>query len=179
MNAGIYRCEVVSNSLAHVGDKKTPSVKFQLKVCFNIATPNIAEGGVLYADLWLTDAAFENTMKTLSETFGWNGEDISELNNGELLFGIECNAVVEIEEYDGKLRPKVKFLNNPNRAQPAMENESAKALADSLKGRILAFRAKNGGKGAPVQITRSEAAAIDKAGAEATASMAADTGLPF
>ena len=157
MNNGTYRCMVVSNCLAQSKDKGTPSVKIQLGVKYNLLTPGIPEQASLYWDGWLSDAAFERTMDTLQAVFGWAGEDIQELNNPDLLFGYECNAVVEMENYEGKDRPKVKFLNNPNFAGKvaALKDTSAKELSGKLMGKILAYRNKNRGKAVlpPVKAT--------------------------
>ncbi len=96
-------------------------------------------------------------MDTLHSVFGWAGENIQELNNPDLLFGYECNAVVEMETYEGKDRPKVRFLNNPNFSGKvaALEDTSAKELSGKLMGKILAYRDKNKGKAVlpPVKAT--------------------------
>lgn len=100
-------CIVTGNAIAVSKEKKTPSVRIALKTTDD-------QPRTLYADLWLTDNAFEATLKTLEETFGWQGEKLSELNE-PILRDLTCDAVCEWEEIQTESGPKWKervvFLN--------------------------------------------------------------------
>lgn len=101
-------CIVTGNAIAVSKEKKTPSVRIALKT-------TDAEPRSLWADLWLTDNAFEATLKTLEETFGWEGEKLSDLNE-PILKDLTCDAVCEWEQIttqSGQLewKEKVVFLN--------------------------------------------------------------------
>lgn len=103
-------CIVSGNAIAVSKEKKTPSVKIALK------TRDDKQERTLYADLWLTDNAFEATIKTLEDVLGWTGDKLSDLNE-PILKGIEVDAVCEWESFQGQhgeeWREKVVFLNRP------------------------------------------------------------------
>jgi hypothetical protein len=84
--------------------KGTPSIKIQAESC------DIGE--TLYYDCWLTDATYKQTIKTLREALGWNGNNLNDLDGTGILVGKECIAVTEEEEYEGKTHKKIKFLNS-------------------------------------------------------------------
>jgi hypothetical protein len=117
---------VLSNTLAVSEKKGTPSVKIQLQT-------RDEQPRILYADLWLSDAAYEGSVNTLREVFGWQGVDIREFAN-PILAGLDVDAVCEQEWYqpdggEGKNQEKVKFLNAPGGSggmktldQPTIDN---------------------------------------------------------
>lgn len=100
------------NALAEAkNEKRTPSVKIAMR------THPQQEGEqprALYADLWLSDAAFEGSIKTLEDVFGWTGHTLAELNE-PVLAGIEVVAVCEQEYNEQKNQwfEKVVFINRP------------------------------------------------------------------
>jgi len=95
------RVKVIEHFLAKA-KTGSPSVKIVLQ--------NEA-GEKLYYDCWLLESCKESTFKVLRDVLRWQGNDLNELNNTDELCGRECVAVVEEEEYNGKVRQKVKFLN--------------------------------------------------------------------
>ena len=161
---GTYQAQVVSTALAAVGEKKTPSVKVKFETEFaihDIETPAIQ---TVYADLWLTEKCWERSMDNLS-ILGWNGTDLNDLNGTDLLVGQKAWLVLDEEEYNGETRTKVKFINAIGGGGiKAMEADEAKALAASLKGKMLKYRQN---KPAP------------KAEGPAPAQSNDDDGLPF
>lgn len=146
---GTFLCEVVEHCLAESDQKKTPSVKIKVSLLENVGTKEYANGE-LYVDLWLTDSSFERTMKTLTETLGWDGSDLSDLNTSNCLAGKRAWAVVEEESFDGrdgtmKSANKIKWLNpvGGGRVIEKMDSEFAKSLSEKLKGKILSYRQNN------------------------------------
>lgn len=143
---GTFLVAVNEHWLAESETKKTPSVKFKLDVLENVGRKEKADG-TLYYDAWLTDKTFDNTMKVLTETLGWNGADLSDLNNSSVLVGAQAWAVVEEEPYQDsngnqKIASKVKWLNPVGGGQTIekMEEPMAKTLSEKLKGKILSYR---------------------------------------
>jgi hypothetical protein len=98
-NPGRYTATVKTAELGQSAEKGTPYLSLLCKT---------AEGDELTAYLYLSDAAFERTTKTLREVFGFdnNFETIVEQVTGK-----ECSIVVEAEEYEGKTRMRVKWVN--------------------------------------------------------------------
>lgn len=98
-NPGRYTATVKSAELGQSAENGTPYLSLLCKT---------AEGEELTAYLYLSDAAFERTTKTLREVFGFD-------NNFESVVaqvtGKECSIVVEAEEYEGKTRMRVKWIN--------------------------------------------------------------------
>lgn len=105
-------CTVTGNALAEAkNEKKTPSVKIALRT---IPQQEGEHARTLYADLWLSDAAFEGSIKTLEDVLGWTGHTLAELNE-PVLAGVEVVAVCEQEYNDQKSQwfEKVVFINRP------------------------------------------------------------------
>lgn len=88
-------------------------------------------GDHIYHTLWLSDGALENSVNTLKEVFGFDGnfETINDQVKGK-----ECSFTVEMEEYEGKEYPRVKWLNTPRASQPV---EDSMLTALSRKARAI------------------------------------------
>lgn len=113
------KAKVEQSSLAKSKNKGTPSVKFLFTV-----TSKDATFSSIFGDLWLTPNAIQSSLKTLSSVFGWEGDDLSELNSPDLFAGTECEIVCEEEEgQDGNFRPKVVFINKPRSFKPLPTDE--------------------------------------------------------
>ncbi len=142
------RCIVTGNALAESKQKGTPSVKIALQT--QDENPR-----TLYADLWLTDAAFDATVETLETVFGWGGMKLEELNE-PVLVGIEVDAVCEIEEHEGREYEKVAFLNAPGAGGGVkkMDDAQVKAVTSRLDAMLSRTRASRAGAGAGAPGTR-------------------------
>jgi len=142
-------CVVLGNAIAVSKEKKTPSVKIALQ------TNDDKAQRTLYADLWLTDNAFEATCKTLEEVLGWQGEKLSELNE-PILKGVEVDAVCEWESFTGahgeEWREKVVFLNRQGGGGgiKKMEAGQVASVVSRLDAMLVARRRGQPGASAPV-----------------------------
>jgi len=110
-----------------------------------------------------TEKVFPRTMKVLRE-IGWHGTDVSDLTGMEEL---EASLVVETEEYEGKQRQKIKWVNSPNGgpAYAQMDSPAVKQFAAGLRGRIAAFDQSNVApkvNGKPVARAKPRAEASDE-----------------
>lgn len=127
-NPRTYRAKAVEYGLG-----TTAGGKEQLAVRFEVQDPETpGQSFTWYA--YFTDAALERTIESLRHC-GWTGDDLSDLS------GIERNEVsivVEDEEYEGKVRAKVRWVNALGglALKSRMEGGQAKAFAASLKDRI-------------------------------------------
>jgi len=142
---GTFEAEVLSHVLATSKEKGTPSIKVQVEIQKNVVNGEPVTGS-FYWDGWLTEKAFENTMKAVSEALGWNGGDLSELNGTGAFVGKIVQVVLEEEADDrtGKTHTKIKWLNPlGGGGVKALSGADAKAVADKLKGKVLAYRQKN------------------------------------
>jgi|WetSurMetagenome_2_1015567.scaffolds.fasta_scaffold01420_34 hypothetical protein len=143
MEDGRYRAVVSSHSLALSSNTGTPSVHVTFSTKYNISNPDAPVNQTMYADLWLTEKTFDRTMHTLTKTFGWAGGDLQELNDRPLLLtGAECVLVVENEEHEGKISPKVKFVND---IQKRLDDENARAISHKFAGKLAAYKQKSPG----------------------------------
>jgi len=129
---GTYPAKVIDAGLAESETNRTPSVKLKFEA---------ENGGHIYWDGWLTDAAFENTVKTLHEAFGFNGD----FNAVDSLIGQHAQIVCQTEEYEGQSRIRVRFVNHKDgRKSPMLEGEKKQSFADKFtaKARDLIDREK-------------------------------------
>jgi len=106
---GRYNAVVADHSLAESTNTGTQSVKLKIELVTNFDTGKDAQG-TLWHDLWLSEKAMKFTLDTLYKVLDWEGFDIKELNNGEVLQ--ERPVVIEVknEVWEKKSRPKIKYL---------------------------------------------------------------------
>ena len=97
-NPGRYTATVESAELGQ-SEKGTPLLALLCKT---------DQGEELTAYLYLSDAAVERTVKTLREVFAFDNSFESVVQQ---VTGKPCSIVVEAEEYEGKSRMKVKWIN--------------------------------------------------------------------
>ncbi len=96
---------------------------------------------------WLSSGAIENTMKTLVDVLGYNGNDAVDANGvlvdpKALDYLKEVSLVVELERYQGqdgteKSSPKIKFVNKLGGSQ--FENCTPEVIKNDLHA--LGFKA--------------------------------------
>lgn len=146
------RCIVRGNTLAESSEKKTPSVKIRLQAVkgANPLLDGHAEDRTLWADLWLTDAAFARSIETLETVFGWTGASLAELND-PILEGIEVDAACEWESFEGQngieWREKAAFLNAPGGGGglKKMEDAQVRNVVSKLDALLSRTRQNSGG----------------------------------
>ena len=93
---------------------------------------------------YFTDKTVERTLETL-KLCGWDSDDISDLD------GIDGSAVVDIvvenEEYEERVRSRVRWINSPGGGGPALKDKmdegSRASFAERMKGKVLAFNQQN------------------------------------
>ena len=83
---------------------------------------------------WLSQAALDRSVKTLADVFGWDGNlaALASLVDSGPFVGRECEITVEDEEYNGKMYPKIKWLNK------AGGGSGAKPLAKDAVAEMVA-----------------------------------------
>ena len=165
-------CTVESNALATSKDKGTPSVKLSLAY-FN----DLGVKQYIYADMWLSEAAVDRSLKTLLEVFNFSGK-LSELNE-PILAGLPCSAVCEWETYDDKQRLKVKFINRQGKAMAKADPQIAKDLDARFAAAIANNAAKARAEGIKFEAaTTEEQAAHNPAGPRNDAPPPTDADVP-
>lgn len=101
---------------------KTPSLKVKLRT----------SEGELYHDFYLSDKAFENSIKNLREAFSFDGD----FSNLDQFLDQECQIVVEHEEYNDELRARVRYVNHKDgRGVAKLDEAKAKSLAETLNSK--------------------------------------------
>ena len=111
------------------GTKATPFIRIPLVV---------AEGEEIGKEIvwrgYVTPNAFENTIKTLTKAFGWDG-DIEALTaeKSDPFSGKEVQVVCEEEEYEGQTRIKVRWLNAVGGGAVKLDKEKLANLAKLAK----------------------------------------------
>jgi len=141
---GTFECTVVKSTLRGVGQKNTPAISLELEITKDVLNDNQDTiGRKLFWDGFLTDAAFENTLKSLDKALGYTGNDLSDFNRG-CVDGKALQAVVEEESNQGKVYSKVRFINAIG-ATGGMKVDpvASQSIAEKLKGKMLAYRQNN------------------------------------
>lgn len=87
------------------------------------------DGDTIRGWLYLSDEALPYTVKTLKDAFDFDGnfENLSNQVNQK-----ECRIVVKLEEYEGKERAKVQFINNINGGYKAKTLEGGTSFLKQL-----------------------------------------------
>lgn len=131
---GTYRAQVESTELGE-SSQGTPQIAIRFAL---LDGENI--GKTITAFRFFSDRATQYAMKDL-RTCGWTGDDVSEEPLPGVI-GTEVELVLEEEEYEGKVRVKVKWINSPNgvRTGNPLDPKRRKALGAKLKGAAVASR---------------------------------------
>ena len=132
---GVYKAQTKDRQLTQTS-KGLP----QAAIEFELLEPGWPGKRMTYFGSF-SEAAFPHTAKALRAS-GWKGSDLSDMS-GDML---EVSLVIENEEYEGKTRAKVKWVNAPGgiNAKPLPPAE-AKQFAQQMKARFLAFDQTKGG----------------------------------
>lgn len=96
---------------------------------------------------WLSDAAFDRSVKDLSEIFGWDGS-LQDIADGKITFeGLPCSIVTEAETHNGKVYHKIKYLNSVDRQRQrgVMEGQKVADLIARMNSRAKAIAKQTGG----------------------------------
>jgi hypothetical protein len=91
---------------------------------------------------FFTEHTWERTMDSLRHC-GWDGNDFTSLDG---LDANEVELVIEQEEYQGKVRDRVKWVNRPSRLalKEAMGADAMRSFAAKMRGRAQTHKAKYG-----------------------------------
>lgn len=103
---------------------------------------------------WLSEKAIEHTSRTLTDVLGFNLNDEAYPEGhpkaGEwkdpnaIAYGVDVSIVVEMETYEGKTRPRIKYINKlgSGNAYKSLEPETVKGSPEiaSFKAQCMAIR---------------------------------------
>lgn len=146
--SGRYTATAKTVDLGQSAEKGTPYVSILFET---------EQGEDLTAFLYLSDAALERTVRTLREVFGFN-DDFGTVK--EQVTGKQASIVVEAEEYEGKSRMKVKWINTVGGGSgKPLENASTLLAQLSAKAKRIAAVSPAAGRTAavaarPAQVAR-------------------------
>lgn len=137
---GTFLCTVERPSAGWFGETEKGSefIRLPLRVKAQADGERDQVGRTITHSAWLTAKAFDKTIETLLKVFpNWSG-DLSRLaaNDGDF-DGLNCEIVAEPEEYEGKTRIKVKWLNAVGGGGKPMAREKVEGLVARLNRRAL------------------------------------------
>ena len=107
---------------------------------FLMSDGDVDQGRMITSWHYFTDASLQYTVQAL-RACGWKGEDPSEITVADL--GSEVELGVVHEEWEGKVRAKVKFVNPLGggmvKAEKRLEGNDLKKFGASMKAKIRAI----------------------------------------
>jgi hypothetical protein len=141
--AGTYICIVEKPSsgwFAEAGERATPYIRLPLRVISQKDGSTDQVNRFIYHQAWLSEKAVDNTIKTLCQCFPSWGGDLDALASGQYGFdGKECEIVCELENYEGKTRVKVKWLNPVGGGGKPMDRAKVSGLIAKLGAKTKAI----------------------------------------
>ena len=124
--AGTYPARAVDAQLGQSTQKGTEYIG----VTFEIRDPEL-EGEQIEWQGWLSEKALPYTVQALQNA-GWKGDDIENcMRDG--LGSVDCELMIEWEEYRNKYRAKVKFVNKP--ATP-LDGKKKDSIRDRVRAAV-------------------------------------------
>ena len=118
----------VAKVLDHGFDKTTKKGTLYFWVDFE------TEAGLVQGEFYLSGRAIEKSMEKIAN-LGHQGEiNDPALADGSALRGKEAQITVEHDEYEGRTRARVGFVNLPGSPMPRQHNPEAQAAVGSLAG---------------------------------------------
>jgi hypothetical protein len=149
---GDFECVVEESPagwFSESGEKGTPCIRLPLRV-----TEGLHKGKITVWRGWLSEAAIDGTIESLTKAFGFNG-DLEALHAGKYSFARRpCNITMDTETYQGKAMFKVRWINPPggHKVKPMDEGKVKSILSKLGKTAVRAAKAakaeveSNGGK---------------------------------
>lgn len=137
---GTYKARGVDGALGMTGTGKE-----QVAIGLEILEGE-SKGAYVTWHGYFTDATFDRTIESL-RLLGWQGTDLADLRG---IGTTEVSIVVEHEQYEGKLKARVQWINSPGgiALKERLDPGQAASFAARMKGKILALdQAKGGGAG--------------------------------
>lgn len=138
-------------------EKKTPYL--WIEYLFLDITGENGEELTVIDRMYLTEKNFEYVLRDL-QTLGWYGKNIFDLEPGYPdSYDLSQKVVLvstEVEKYtnsngDEKQKAKVTWVNDPDYVgESKIDAKEIKKLNEKLRGKLMAYRQKNGDKPAPV-----------------------------
>lgn len=139
---GTYAATARGGALTESQNKRTP----QVVVEFEITSAEWAGERITWVG-FLTDKTTERTIESLRYA-GWKGTDLADLSDLLSKDTPVIELVIEHEEYEGKTRARVQWVNRiGGRMGAALPAEQAKQLSAKMRGAIAAVDAKLRGEG--------------------------------
>ena len=133
---GRHLCTVAAPAngwFATAGKNMTPYLRIPL-----IISEGALKGQTHVYQAWISDAAYERTMKNLQEVFGWDGdlENLAQQVNTGPFVGKPCSIVCEeAPDHNGNPVVRIKWLNGPDGGGKLMQANAALQLARRLRGK--------------------------------------------
>lgn len=126
---------------------------------------------------YFTDGALDRTLESLRHC-GWDSDSLAELDN---LGANEVELVCEDEEYEGRWRTRVKWVNRVSRLQmkEQMSPQQVQAFAAKLRGRTVASKQKYGAQPSSNGSSARQPAQQPTYGGAAAAGAVQDDDIPF
>ena len=118
---------VLAGSLVEVGKSGTVSYRIAIKC---------DDGKTEFADLWLGEGSAERTADTIRKALGHLDEDMRQLRNEAQYRGVRVSLVMQWEEYEGKMREKVQWVNRFGSGPAAISDEKFAALKQKIGGLV-------------------------------------------
>lgn len=148
-------------------DKGTPYLRIQF----------VSEDGesAIAGFLYLSEKALANSVNTLRDAFGFDGNFETVIDQ---ITDKPCSITNECEEYEGKDRVKVKWINGPRTSKP-IENQSSFLKTLSAKAARIPAKAPAGAAPTRAQAARPAAAAPARRPAPVATNAAVDEDIPF
>lgn len=145
LKPGRYICKVKAPNngwFGEAGENSTPFIRIPLI----ITEEGDNEGHEVTYQAWITDKSLERTIKTLAEVFGWDGdiEALAKQTTTGPFVGKPCSIVTEEEDYNGKKRVVIKWLNSADGGGKTMAPDAAMTLAKLLSAKAKEAAANSG-----------------------------------
>jgi hypothetical protein len=115
--------------------------KEQIALMFEVTSGEYAGQSITWFG-YFTETAVDRTLDSLRHC-GWASDNLTELDS---LSANEVELVLDSEEFEGKERLKVKWVNRASRLalKEQMSPQAAAAFAAKLRGKAVAHKAKYG-----------------------------------
>ena len=136
LTPGRHLCTVAAPAngwFATAGKNETPFIRIPLTI-----SEGALKGTTHVYSAWISDNAYERTMKTLCEVFAWDGdlESLAQQIDSGPFVGKPCSIVCEEEpDHNNNLVVRIKWLNGAESGGKGMAVNAALQLARRLKGK--------------------------------------------